>query len=160
MYLSVCIAEAIFVHCIFSTQQTDKLFLDESRTTIRAFPTMSDATSSDDKEKEGTVGRNARHVEKRSPRQQRQWNRRRPNQKQLQSLMPRQKREASKKKLASLPVPQHTIGAGNELGLSVMVDNQIEKYFLTSGSFVGSKVCRRRHRKCDMASSSSHARLF
>ena len=124
---------------------------------------MSDATSSDDdKEKEGTVGRNARHVEKRSPRQQqRQWKRRRrPNQKQLQSLMPRQKREASKKKLASLPVPQHTIGAGNELGLSVMVDNQIEKYFLTSGSFVGSKVCRRRHRKCDMASSSSHARLF
>ena len=54
--------------------------------------------------------------------------------------MPRQKRETSKKKLAPLPVPQHTIGAGNELGLSVMLDNQIEKYFLTSGSFVGSKV--------------------
>ena len=54
--------------------------------------------------------------------------------------MPRQKREASKTKLAPLPVPQYTIGAGNELGLSVMVDNQIEKYFLTSGSFVGSKV--------------------
>ena len=118
------------------------LFLDESRTTIRAFPTMSDATSSDDKEKEGTVGRNARHVEKRSPRQQRQWQRLRPKQ---QSLMPRQKREASKKKLASLPVPQHTIGAGNELGLSVMVDNQIEKYFLTSGSFIGSKVTKVGH---------------
>ena len=57
-------------------------------------------------------------------------------------MMARQKRETSKKKkkLAPLPVPQHTIGAGNELGISVMLDNQIEKYFLTSGSFVGSKV--------------------
>ena len=50
------------------------------------------------------------------------------------------KRQTSSQKLALLPVPQSTIGAGNELGLSVMLDNQVEKYFLTSGSFIGSKV--------------------
>lgn len=106
------------------------------RSTIRPFSTttITDSTTSsvtDDKEKEGSRSRNARHVQKRSPKRQ---------QKSAKSVMPRQKREASKTKLAPLPVPQHTIGAGNELGLSVMVDNQIEKYFLTSGSFVGSKV--------------------
>ena len=56
----------------------------------------------------------------------------------------RMKRQASKKtKLAPFPVPLHTIGAGNELGLSVMLDNKIEKYFLTSGSFVGFKVSKK-----------------
>lgn len=55
----------------------------------------------------------------------------------------RDKRDAatsSKTKLYPLPVPQFTIGAGKQLGLSVLLDAETEEYFVTSGLFVGFKV--------------------
>ena len=39
-----------------------------------------------------------------------------------------------------LPVPQYTMGAGNDLGLSLILHSQVDKYFLTSGTFEGFKV--------------------
>ena len=47
---------------------------------------------------------------------------------------------AATTKLHPLPVPQYTMGAGNNLGLSLMLHSQVDKYFLTSGTFEGFKV--------------------
>ncbi len=47
---------------------------------------------------------------------------------------------ANKVKITPLPVPQHSIGAGEKLGLSVLLNAEIEKYFLTSAFFEGFKV--------------------
>ena len=47
---------------------------------------------------------------------------------------------SQKNKLEPLPVPQYTMGAGNDLGLSLILHSQVDKYFLTSGTFEGFKV--------------------
>ena len=47
---------------------------------------------------------------------------------------------SQKNKLEPLPVPQYTMGAGIDLGLSLILHSQVDKYFLTSGTFEGFKV--------------------
>ena len=57
---------------------------------------------------------------------------------------------SQKNKLEPLPVPQYTMGAGNDLGLSLILHSQVDKYFLTSGTFEGFKVSTTEIRKlCD-----------
>ena len=57
---------------------------------------------------------------------------------------------AASTKLHPLPVPQYTKGAGNNLGLSLMLHSQVDKYFLTSGSFEGFKVSQNNNIKTEI----------